>query len=76
MLGTKRYSRTLKRPSAQTNPKYAATVTMHEIASAGQNMTPRRMSTGKTKNSGNEAKTSQKMLCDSLATDSALPVPV
>lgn len=55
------YSRTLKRASIQTRPKYATTVAPHATASAGQNAMPRLSSAGSTKNKGRDAKTSQKM---------------
>jgi len=41
-----------------------------------QNVMPRLSSAGRTKNNGNDARMSQKILCESFATASTLPVSV
>lgn len=55
------YNRTPNRPSIQTSPKYNAAVATHDAANACQNPTPFLSNAGRMRNSGSDARTSQKM---------------
>jgi len=51
------------------SPIYVPTVSVQATPKLGQNAIPERRRYGKTRNSGSDASTNQKMLCDSAATD-------
>ena len=68
------YKRTPALPRAHARPKYATTVTRHATPRLDQNETPERNMTGRTRKRGSEARTSQKMLRESAAMGSELPI--